>query len=227
MEGGHGWLTRGSCRWVKVSCTGSRSPEMLVSPTVMPTTVSFRTCPVWFTSCVGATLPELSQQVASASGQRDAGNASWYLEHAKLLDVEDCHHHTRCPAAQGPEYLPGELDFACLPLLRLVQHPGALRWRAAVGGCLLSALYPPTLLQAQIQPCPGGFCSGTPAGAPRAEGENPIPSNQQQRGRAGSSSQKSFNPPSPHGTDRVGEPGGGQEAQGPACCSSSSSSPSP
>jgi len=59
----------GSCLWAKESCTGSRSPEMLVSPTVMPTTVSSRTCPVWLTSCVGGMLPEPSrQQQALAAG---------------------------------------------------------------------------------------------------------------------------------------------------------------
>lgn len=43
-EGGQqGWLTRGSSLWSKVSCTGSCSPEMLLSPTVMPTTVLSKT----------------------------------------------------------------------------------------------------------------------------------------------------------------------------------------
>lgn len=139
MEGGHGSLTWGSCLWAKVSCTGSCSPEMLVSPTVMPTTVLSRTCPVWLSSCVGTALPEPSRRVASVSGQKDAGNASLYLKHAKLLDVEDCHHHTLCLAAQGLEYLLGELDFACLPLLCHIQCRGALRWRTAMGGCLLVA----------------------------------------------------------------------------------------
>lgn len=42
-EGRQGWLTRGSSLWAKVSCTGSCSPEMLLSPTVMPTTVLSKT----------------------------------------------------------------------------------------------------------------------------------------------------------------------------------------
>lgn len=108
---------------------------MLLSPTVMPTTVLSKTSAVWLTSCGGETLPELSWWLASAGGSmKDAGNASSYLEHAKLLDIEDCHHHTHCLATQGLEYLPGEVDFTCLSFLCGVQPAGAL-WQRTVRGC--------------------------------------------------------------------------------------------
>lgn len=135
MEGRQGWLTWGSSLWANVSCTGSCSPEMLLSPTVMPTTVLSKICAVWLASCGGETLQELSWWVASAGGSmKDAGNASPYLEHVKLLDIEDCHHHRHYFASQGPEYLPGEVDFTCLLLPCGVQPAGAL-WQRTVRGC--------------------------------------------------------------------------------------------
>lgn len=66
---------------------------------------------------------------------KDAGNASLYLEHAKLLDIEDCHHHRHRLVTQGPEYLPGEVDFTCLPFLCGVQPAGALQQRTVRGCC--------------------------------------------------------------------------------------------
>lgn len=83
-------------------------------------------------------LQELSWWVMSAGGSvKDAGNASLYLEHAKLLDIEDCHHHRHRLVTQGLEYLPGEVDFTCLPFLCGVQPAGALQQRTVRGCCCL------------------------------------------------------------------------------------------
>lgn len=76
---------------------------------------------------------------------------------------------------------------------------GEQGWGIACWQCHVSAQDPPTFLQAQIQPCPGGVCSAISAGAPRAEGENLIPRTQQQRGRIGTSFQESPKPPSLRG----------------------------
>lgn len=144
MEGRQGWLTWGSSLWANVSFTGSCSPEMLPSPTVMPTTVLSKTCAVWLASCGEETLQELSWWVVSAGGSmKGAGNASPYLEHVKLLDIEDCHHHRHCFATQGPEYPPGEVDFTCLPFPCAVQLAGALRQRRTVRArcCWVTSLF--------------------------------------------------------------------------------------
>lgn len=65
---------------------------------------------------------------------------SSYLEHAELLDVEDCHHHVCCLAAQGLEYLPRETDFACFSLFHRADCHGALQQGTVVWGSLAGSV---------------------------------------------------------------------------------------